>query len=95
MLSCVGHRVMVPPRAGRRAIGSTRQRVRLALNIPCKGRSRTHSNRLWCSDGPWEKLMAYKKASTSALRRTVDHRVSVAGRDQGDRHTAVELGEKL
>ncbi|RDD89129.1 hypothetical protein DVZ84_08980 [Streptomyces parvulus] len=74
MLPCVGHRVMVPPCTGRRAIGSLRQRVRLVLDIPCKGRPGTHSIRLWCPDGPWEKLMAYKQASTPASRRTVDHR---------------------
>ncbi|BDE40615.1 hypothetical protein GCM10010095_18940 [Streptomyces anthocyanicus] len=62
----------------------------------CKGQSGTHSNRLWCSDGPWEKLMAYKITSTSASRRTVEQRVSVAAeRDQGERQTAVERGEKL
>ncbi|QNR95611.1 Hypothetical protein SLIV_18437 [Streptomyces lividans TK24] len=40
--------------------------------------------------------MAYKITSTSASRRTVEQRVSVAAeRDQGERQTAVERGEKL
>ncbi|PAK26958.1 hypothetical protein CJD44_07345 [Streptomyces sp. alain-838] len=66
MLSCVGHRVMVPPSAGRRATGVVddhRRYVCLVLDAPCKDCPWTHSNRLWCSDGPWEKLMAYENTA--------------------------------
>ncbi|KAF3469678.1 hypothetical protein GL259_19570 [Streptomyces sp. Tu 3180] len=84
MLSCVGHRVMVPPRAGTRAPGGTRpvggsgRRHRggapLVSNALCKEWPRTHRNGLWCPDGPWEKLTSYKGTCTAASRRTLDER---------------------
>ncbi|AEY90368.1 hypothetical protein SHJG_5100 [Streptomyces hygroscopicus subsp. jinggangensis 5008] len=71
MLSGVGHRVMVPPSPGTRGgAGASVRRTghavctfmkplpgRSSINLYKDGR-RTHSHRLWCSDGPWEKLTA-------------------------------------
>jgi hypothetical protein len=34
--------------------------ARLVLHGQYKDWPWTHSDRLWCSDGPWEKLTAYK-----------------------------------
>ncbi|GEJ99607.1 hypothetical protein TNCT1_18840 [Streptomyces sp. 1-11] len=38
-----------------------RDRETFARKILYKEWSWTHSHRLWCSDGPWEKLTAYKR----------------------------------
>ncbi|PPS75797.1 hypothetical protein BV882_07995 [Streptomyces sp. 46] len=80
MLSCVGHRVMVPPSAGTRPVGRARRRRRsgrrhwncilFAFNDLYKEWPRTHRHRLWCPDGLWEKLTAYKGTSSAVSRRT-------------------------
>ncbi|NNN32836.1 hypothetical protein HLK59_21215 [Streptomyces sp. S3(2020)] len=71
MLSCVGHRVMVPPHRGTRRTRRPPRCVRFAGQVRYKGKSWTHSHRLWCPDVPWEKLRAYKSTCTAASRRTV------------------------
>ncbi|GLX49768.1 hypothetical protein Shyhy01_27180 [Streptomyces hygroscopicus subsp. hygroscopicus] len=68
---CVGgHRVMVPPRWGtwdgahtserRTVAGDAPVYVTFALDALYKGWAWTHRHGLWCSDGPWEKLTAYR-----------------------------------
>ncbi|GGQ63404.1 hypothetical protein GCM10010216_26650 [Streptomyces flaveolus] len=59
----------------------------------------THSIRLWCSDGSWEKLMAYTNMHHHMRSRVAPvrgaARVSVAERDQCARAAVVDRGEKL
>ncbi len=71
--------------------------ARLVADNRYKDWSRTHSDRLWCSDGPWEKLTAYINGMTAGTRRPPQRNpASVNGRDRvRPKTTAVDRGEKL